>query len=217
MAVVRITGELTDAVMQRVDRQFYAADEAAKRTRPEIGQQVYDIIMAPYRHDMDKVPASMFATIERMDIQLEGVGVHEAWALDNPMPAPYGLPREAAGEWGMGSYFSVTVKLRRNEKEFASVFEKVDAWQNAIAKVVGDRSAARLDVKKILDAFTTLAPALKAWPALWDLLPDGVRERHKQVVERAKPAAPKLDVSTDSLVGLTSKLVLERITKKAGE
>jgi hypothetical protein len=62
-----------------------------------------------------------------------------------------------------------------------------------------------LSVEKVLDSFATLAPALKAWPALWELLPEETKDKHKQV--RGKPAsrsAPAVDVDLAKLTAITA-------------
>ena len=130
------------------------------------------------------------------------------------MAVPYDLPMPDDKGWGMGSYGSLTVTLERQNR-FDAVYEKVDAWQEALAKVANDREAAKNEVNKILGSFTTLAPALRAWPALWDLLPSDVQDKHKEIVERTKAEPVKVDLS--GLEGLTAKLVMANINKKTGD
>ena len=48
-------------------------------------------------------------------------------------------------------------------------------------------------VEAIITNFATLAPALKQWPPLWDLLPDDAKERHKE--EKASTRSKPKDIS----------------------
>jgi hypothetical protein len=58
-------------------------------------------------------------------------------------------------------------------------------------------------VKKVIEAYTTLAPALKAWPPLWELIPENYKNKHRQVVEREKKEV-KLDVDINKLTALST-------------
>lgn len=63
-------------------------------------------------------------------------------------------------------------------------------------------------VRAVLDAHSTLAPALRAWPPLWELLDEKTKARHKEVVTRAKADKPTLDVD---LSKATSILAMKRM------
>ena len=65
-------------------------------------------------------------------------------------------------------------------------------------------------VKSIIKTYSTLAPALKAWPAMWDLLPDEAKERHKKIVEKKK--AEVSDIGAD-LDGMTAAVTFNKLTK----
>jgi hypothetical protein len=64
-------------------------------------------------------------------------------------------------------------------------------------------------VQKILHAHATLAPALKAWPALWDLLPESVKNKHRLVVSKASSEKPDLD-GVD-VASLTATVVMNKL------
>jgi hypothetical protein len=58
-------------------------------------------------------------------------------------------------------------------------------------------------VKKVTEAYSTLAPALKAWPPLWDLIPEDVKNTHRKIVERTKNDVV-LDVDIGKLTALST-------------
>ena len=64
-------------------------------------------------------------------------------------------------------------------------------------------------VNKLMETYSTLAPALKAFPALWDLVPEEAKERHKKIVERKK-AEVELDVDLNSM---TAAVTLNKLTR----
>lgn len=212
MAVVRITGDLQNSVMHAVSEQFDAAEEAAKKLRPDIGMDVYNIVLKTFLVETARIDPAYFQKVGKLTTRMRGTvagDLYETWNLDGDLIVPYDLPK-SEGEWDMGSYGSVTIELQ-NDPKFEALYEQVNEWQNALLKVKQDRNAAQAAVKKVLDSFTTLAPALKAWPALWDLLPEHVKNKHREIVERTKAAPVKIDLNETHLEKLTSKLVMGRI------
>ncbi len=65
-------------------------------------------------------------------------------------------------------------------------------------------------VDKLMETYSTLAPAIKAWPALWDLVPDEAKERHKKVVERVKKDASDVGVDLNSM---TAAVTFSKLTR----
>jgi hypothetical protein len=58
-------------------------------------------------------------------------------------------------------------------------------------------------VKKVCGAYTTLAPALKAWPPLWELIPENYKNKHREIKERVKNEVV-LDVDIGKLTALST-------------
>jgi hypothetical protein len=65
-------------------------------------------------------------------------------------------------------------------------------------------------VNRLMETYTTLAPALKAWRPLWDLLPDEAKERHKTIKERKVVKAEELDIDLNAM---TSAVTLSKLTR----
>ena len=65
-------------------------------------------------------------------------------------------------------------------------------------------------VDKLMETYSTLAPAIKAWPALWDLVPDEAKERHKKVVERVKKDVDDVGVDLNSM---TAAVTFSKLTR----
>jgi hypothetical protein len=58
-------------------------------------------------------------------------------------------------------------------------------------------------VKEVCNTYSTLAPALKAWPPLWDLIPEDVKDKHREIKERIKNEAV-LSVDIGKLTALST-------------
>ena len=65
-------------------------------------------------------------------------------------------------------------------------------------------------IKTLMKTYSTLAPALKAFPALWDLVPDEAKERHKKIVERKKA---EVDVDSMDIKGMTAAVTFSKLTR----
>lgn len=66
-------------------------------------------------------------------------------------------------------------------------------------------------VQKVINSFSTLAPALKAWPPLWDLVPDDKQRKHREIVTRSK-AVSKDDLGIDTSQ-LTAAVTMAKLTR----
>lgn len=100
-----------------------------------------------------------------------------------------------------GSYVKLTAPpslLRGLDNEV----ERVQAERSTLVQVQDEYLRS---VRKVMESFSTLAPALKAWPALWELLPEVVRAKHKAVRGTAAArSAPVLDVDVNKLTAITA-------------
>ena len=77
--------------------------------------------------------------------------------------------------------------------------------QAAINEAVKRRDEFTASVKQVINAHSTLAPALKLWPPLWDLLSEDVKNKHREVTERsAKATAETVGVDLNRLTALAS-------------
>jgi len=80
--------------------------------------------------------------------------------------------------------------------------QHAEARNAARQAAIEERTTFVAGVQTVLDAHATLAPALKMWPALWDLLPDDARTKHKDPSKRAKPEKVELGVDVRSMTGV---------------
>ena len=86
---------------------------------------------------------------------------------------------------------------------------EVREWQDRIKAVQLKRDEFVEQVQKIITAHATLAPALKMWPPLWDLIPDNYKDKHREIKEREKKdVVVNVDLST-----LTATVVANKLTR----
>jgi hypothetical protein len=94
----------------------------------------------------------------------------------------------------MSHYSTPDVVLDSDNPVWEPIRQEHTAWLERKAAI--EKSCAELKdlVRKIMDTHTTLAPALKTWPPLWDFLPEEAKERHKAIKE-SKAAKEPIDCS----------------------
>ena len=190
MAVVRFSSELTQQITDNASDMFKAQQEAALKSEitDDMGIQLYNwLIDSDARAMMDALPRGFMRTIDHINISHFGnVSVDMNFPLPHPKPWPYAVqgmskilragfhPNEHLNTRGPDVDDVVGNKLL---SAFHRRREKMESVRLRKDKFVSD-------VCKICSAYTTLAPALKAFPALWDLLPQHAKNRHLEVVER---------------------------------
>jgi hypothetical protein len=97
-----------------------------------------------------------------------------------------------------------------SDPQDAAFYQQVSEWREKCIAIDRQCKEFKQSVEKIMTSFTTLAPALKAWPPLWDLLPEWAKLRHKEVVERKK-RDPAEDLGVD-LNKMTSVVTINKLT-----
>lgn len=213
MAVVRITTELRKQLVHKTAMLFVQLIEAAKAERPEVGQAVYNLMMAPYRNDVAMLPEGMLKTSDTVSVQFIGANIYETWALPEPMRMPAEeLPETHLG-MVEGQYDGLLVGLNRVD-ETELIFQRMENWKNKVVGLEKAQEKARNDLNTMLSKFNTLAPLLKAWPPLWELLSEATRNEHRRIVTRDKFVPPNTEHLVEGLSQVTVQLGRNRILGK---
>jgi hypothetical protein len=93
-------------------------------------------------------------------------------------------------------------------------YQDIATWKHNRQQIETERATFVNGVGAVCKQFTTLSPALKAWPPLWDLLSQDVKERHKRIVTRTKVEVniDKLNQTVD-LGSLTATVVSHKLQR----
>jgi IS4 transposase len=86
---------------------------------------------------------------------------------------------------------------------------------NNVKRVTEERETFVKGVEVLINRHTTLAPALREWKPLWDLLPEETKERHKKKVVRKRSEAQvkaELEAEGIDLNKMTSVVGMNRLT-----
>jgi hypothetical protein len=105
---------------------------------------------------------------------------------------------------------NVSLLVLHSHPQLQAVEEAFKNREALIHSIEQQRNALVSEVDKLLNKHATLSPALREWPALWELLSDDVKEQHKRIVD--KTGKEREDVQVD-LSTATAILAINRINR----
>ena len=210
MAVVRFSEELKDAIIKNAKALFSNRINAARKASPPIADEVADLVYAQFMPAINTLPKEFLQWSNRVEIRVpyNTSSIEVSYQAAREYPKPGNRIKMDDGTI-IDSMFSISFKLPDTPK-YKTYIEQIVAWRENINVLEKQRDEFVSGVKAVIEAHSTLAPALKAWPPLWDLVPETFRERHRKVVERTKPAVAELDVD---LTSLTAAVTIAKITR----
>ena len=104
-----------------------------------------------------------------------------------------------------------SISLKYNAPRFAAIQAEWETWVQGVVAIKVKQKEFVKGVNQVTHTYATLAPALKAFPALWDLVPEQYRERHLEISTRKKGSPSELgDLDVDAL---TSVVTLSKLTR----
>lgn len=208
MAVVRITKQLAEDILDVAKGKFadrIKAAEASAPTGEQWGEYIYEKIFGKYIPTMEQLPTEFFYMKNKITVsRISGSPVNLNFNLSSAKRWPANLPSDAPSERGA---YGDNIWLN-DDPVWAELKAEVDEWKQRCAAMRSQSQTFVEGVSKVLASYSTLAPALKAWPPLWELIPEYAKARHKQIVERTKTdrAAPEIDTTKLTAVLAASKL-----------
>ena len=208
MAVVRITKQLTEDILTTAKGKFTDRIRAAEESVPNSerwGDYVYEKLLGKHIPIMEQLPMEFFSPAN--SIQVTRVGsqsVNIRFKLSTNKRWPPQLPSDAPVDRSSYSHYIAL----NDDPVWDELHAEVVAWRTRCSNIRTQASEFVEGVSKVLSSYSTLAPALKAWPPLWELLPEYAKNKHKEIVERTKPdrEAPTLDTNKLTAIMAASKI-----------
>lgn len=215
MATVRITEKLINDTLANVREKFEPAFRAAETSLDTTGwaDRIYETIYREYLPQINALPADFFGKREGIDLktgnspfQTRELALKFAAARPLPQAMPENPYMEFTQSWRPWEY------RVKSWGAWPDMEEAYNAWTARVKRVLDDREAMKVSVHKLLRSHSTLAPCIKKWPALWDLLSDEYRDKHREVVERkAKDGGPEYDLDFDRMTAMVAKAKLRGV------
>lgn len=203
MATVRFSKELQDRIIKNAEHKMQPAILRAQESRPDNawGLTIYNMMFSEVLPVIQQLPAGWCKTIERFRVLRTGqqqCGL--SFTLAKPMPWPVKFPETSLAK--QEYHWSDDVVLKDNPV-WEDFFAEVVAYNDRVKVANARRDEFVAAVKQVIGAYTTLAPALKAWPPLWELIPDDVKDKHREVVTREKKEVT-VDVDLNRLTAMAA-------------
>lgn len=210
MATVRFSKELQDAILNNARGVFGKQLEMARDAKPEQawGERIYDTLFGEHTAVLNAVPQYFLNMVDKIKVeQVGGQACSLEFQLNSPKPFPKEFPdTELAKKAG---YYDNAIALK-DHLAWGELFADVKRWRDGIKAVEEKRDAFVKQVNTIINAHATLAPALKMWQPLWDLVPEEYKNRHREVKEREKK---EVSLEGVDLSSLTAAVVAHKITR----
>ena len=202
MATVRFSDSLKTQILNIASGKFTDKINAAKHSEPVgWGDHIYAQTLGPYLPEMQRLPVQFFKMRDKIIVcNVNGLRCRLTFALNTPMPFPVTFPPESGAQYN-GSYDDEIVL--QHKTMWDGYRAQLVAYNERIKAAEARRDEFVSAVKTVITTYSTLAPALKVWPPLWDLIPENVKETHRLVVSREK-AAPVLDIDLDRMTAMAA-------------
>jgi hypothetical protein len=220
MATVRFSKDLQERILASAKKKFEKSVEAARDARPDAdlwSDRLWDAIFGQYSSAIATVPSEFIntagsftikhghradGTVVTVGLQFEFKGTSKPWPVLGTGKVLAGVRKEST--WSSAVILESSLA---DNPVVAQFLDEVDVWRNNWAAAQARQTEFVNSVKAVITSYSTLAPALKAWPPLWDLLGEDVKDRHREVVDREKrdpAAAISGSVDLDRLTALAS-------------
>jgi hypothetical protein len=213
MAVVRISDSLRDEICSNGRRIFEdRRTKVISSYSPDIGDKFYHLLYSKYP-ELQTLPAGFFETSGSISIvSFCGIGVNRDFRLtrERPFPDKTKLPGIDSGyRCNMLSYKITTPPSTPEEQE---IYDEISRVETQLTQLNNDSNELRNFLMTLLAAHSTLSSALKAWPPLWDYVPEDAKQRHLKVpAKQEKPPAPSID--PEMLNRMTAMTVVAKLVK----
>lgn len=208
MGTVRIGVDLKQHIIRMATLTYFKRIEIAERSLkfPFDGPTLYSMLFGEWEKQMEALPNGFLPL--RPAIQIRNVGgvVPPPFTFSCGVKRfPFNLPsagRDFVLSMSFTEYASVT--LLPSER-WEPTIKAVHDWKQQHDNIIAERDAFIIGVTKVLDAHATLGAAVKTWPALWELVPENVKERQRSTTkpEKKKEAAP-LDIDVDRMTAVVA-------------
>lgn len=238
MATVRMSGVLKQDILRNLSKSYdhRLVDWDTYNPRPEDwGSRIYNTLVSQdLRDKLKAIPDGWLETTRT--IKLNGFkDVADDSLLKLPIELtsscysdePYYIERNlnvSHLEWELTEKVPVPVNKNESVLSYERLISADDSrfewlrveyakWIQSLQELLSERRKMIDNVQALLDSHKTLAPMLKKWDGLWGLLPEEVKDRHKQVVERnVSPTEDKTDGIDFNEV--TSHLTMNKLMEK---
>ena len=225
MTTVRFSDTLRSNILRAAEALHAPAiKEVERRSAPPewTCKRIYTVLFGHWKEKMEEFPGGFFDTIDSIRIQrINGVAPNiyspsttfEIKHGDDPLyvPASYAA---LGGDFTWSRHGGSIHLSARNVPGLQDLADFYQQQNEEQARLKAEMNEFRDGVKAVIYTHSTLAPALRTWPPLWDLLPESAKQRHKEVKARIPAPTRKnlIEENEVDLTKLTGKVTAHKLT-----
>jgi hypothetical protein len=212
MAVVRFSKELQEAILTKAKEKMAPGVARASQSAPdsEWGMRIYNALFGDLQPTLAKLPKGWVSYTDELTIDTVGdVACHYVYKLNPKVPWPESF---AENELARKTYSHREGLVLKKHEVWAEYYAEVKAHRERVQAAVARQNEFVQMVGTVIKTYATLAPALKAWPPLWELVPEETRNKHREIVERAASGkrgerpAPNVDLEKLTAFAAAAKI-----------
>ena len=228
MATVRFSEELKHKIKSNAEKIYEDKDIKLKNdfmASRNFGEELYQLT---FSNTLDSQPDWCFEKAE--DCTFEGFYnlpdsmtreqkyLYEGLSLTYKYPTKHAIPRD-----GKATGFKADKKCRLSgygtwsldyeSSKWDSIKKDVMVYTQQRSQIWAEGEEFVDGVMAVVNAHATLAPAVKAWSGLWELVPEEYEERAKRVVPKKERQVVTRDGADVDLNKLTGVVVASKLTK----
>lgn len=226
MAIVRITDRLREHVSHNVKAVFRERiAETSDYNDKDWGDRIANVMLLPFERSLSNLHDDFKNTTEAIHVQnifLSESSRQVELGVSLPLSRRYCWPNRITTSLlpyaTLQSTYSSWLNLHAlaTDERWMAIIDDMVAWADARLAAVEDQSKAVEAVEAILSRHSSLAPALREYPPLWEVLPTWAKDQHKKIIKRDKVSEKSEGpppVDTTALDNVTAQLALQRLTK----
>lgn len=203
MATVRFSKELINQILSNAKGKMQPAVDKALGQRPDTGwgQKIYDTLFGDVLPTLRQLPDGWVKTADEIKItQVGSAHLDMTFSLSGKLPWPNEFKETELAK--KNSYWGDHITLK-DHLMWSEFYAEVVAYKQRVHDAKKRQTEFVESVDAVIKAYTTLAPALKAWPPLWDLIPGATKDKHREIKERVKGEV-SLNVDLDKLTAMST-------------
>jgi len=224
MATVRFSESLKSEIVGNARSMFTTSVENARNNFPaEWHTRIYDTMFsAEDRAKFDALPDWAMEKKDKVsfagfmncpdDVWQSSATKVKTWALHDEVSLQFATPKPWPyndGKAPMGGRASWrTFQADYTDTRWDWLKPQMKEYTKQVFDALSKREQFVEGVMKLMQTYSTLAPALKAWPALWDLVPEEAKERHKKISSRSRKDSSDLDVDLNRMTAEVARTKL---------
>lgn len=169
---VRISDKLIGEVTGNISDLYKYYVEDVEKQKPDVGDRIYELLYGPYLSQMQQLPATFFRRMDRIETRFVGEEIlGYSFKLSSVKLGAYGHP---PGDNVEVSDYGDKVNIKRTPYT-EEIIDAIASWHKQKQELYEVRNQATDAVRRVMRANKSLAPAIKAFPPLVDLLPAATR------------------------------------------